>query len=84
MAELALFRGLAPEDPLGWREGHPVSLHRVLRAAQALAPRLPRGGHCINLCDDRLNFIVAFAAALIARATTVLPHSRAPQVLITL
>lgn len=81
MAELALARGLAPEDTLGWREGRPVSLRRVLRAAQALAPRLPRGGHCINLCDDRLNFIVAFAAALIARATTVLPHSRAPQVL---
>jgi acyl-coenzyme A synthetase/AMP-(fatty) acid ligase len=81
MPELALVRGLAPGDPLGWRDGRPVTLRQVLRAAHALAARLPAGGHCINLCDDRLNFVVAFAAALIARATTVLPHSRAPQVL---
>lgn len=81
MSELALVRGLAPGDTLGWRDGRGVKLHEVLGAAQALASRLPAGGHCINLCDDRLNFIVGFAAALIARATTVLPHSRAPQVL---
>ena len=81
MPELALVRGLAPGEPLGWRDGRPVAVRQVLRAAHALAARLPAGGHCINLCDDRLNFIVAFAAALIARATTVLPHSRAPQVL---
>lgn len=81
MAELALVRGLAPGDPLGWRDGRPVALREVLGAAHALAARLTAGGCCINLCDDRLNFIVGFAAALIARATTVLPHSRAPQVL---
>jgi acyl-coenzyme A synthetase/AMP-(fatty) acid ligase len=81
MPELALAAGFAPGQPLGWRDGRPVTLAAALRAANALAARLPRDGHCINLCDDRLNFIVAFAAALMARATTVLPHSRAPQVL---
>jgi acyl-coenzyme A synthetase/AMP-(fatty) acid ligase len=81
MPEFALVRGFAPGDPLGWRDGRPVALREVLGAAQALAARLPAGGHCINLCDDRLNFIVGYAAALIARATTVLPHSRAPEVL---
>jgi acyl-coenzyme A synthetase/AMP-(fatty) acid ligase len=81
MAELALVRGFAPEDTLGWRDGRRVALRDVLGAAHALAARLPAGGHCINLCDDRLNFIAGFAAALIARATTVLPHSRAPEVL---
>lgn len=81
MPDLALVKGLAPGDPLGWREGRAVALRHVLGAAHALAARLPPGGHCINLCDDRLNFIVGFAAALIARATTVLPHNRAPQVL---
>jgi acyl-coenzyme A synthetase/AMP-(fatty) acid ligase len=81
MADLPLLRGFAPGDPLGWRDGRPIALRAVLGAAHALAARLPAGGTCINLCDDRLNFIVGFAAALIARATTVLPHSRAPEVL---
>jgi acyl-coenzyme A synthetase/AMP-(fatty) acid ligase/3-hydroxymyristoyl/3-hydroxydecanoyl-(acyl carrier protein) dehydratase len=81
MTELALARGFAPEAALGWRDGHPVALRRMLQAAHALAARLPHEGHCINLCEDRLNFIVGFAAALIARSTTVLPHNRAPEVL---
>lgn len=81
MTELPLVRGLSPDDTLGWRDGHPVALRRMLQAAHALAARLPRDGHCINLCEDRLNFIVGFAAALISRSTTVLPHNRAPAVL---
>jgi len=81
MADLPLARGFPLEAPLGWRAGHAVPLRRALQAAHALAAQLPAGGHCINLCDDRLNFIVGLAAALIARCTTVLPHSRAPQVL---
>jgi hypothetical protein len=78
---LPLVRGFSLDDPLGWRDGHPIALQRVLQAAHAIAAQLPRGGHCINLCEDRLNFIVGFAAALIARSTTVLPHNRAPDVL---
>jgi acyl-coenzyme A synthetase/AMP-(fatty) acid ligase len=81
VAELPLATGFAPDAPLGWRNGQPVALRRVLQAAHALAARLPPGGQCINLCEDRLNFIVGFAAALIARSTTVLPHNRAPGVL---
>jgi len=81
MAEFRLAGSFAPDAPLGWRGGLPVALHRMLQAAHALAAHMPRGGHCINLCEDRLNFIVGFAAALIARSTTVLPHNRAPGVL---
>ena len=81
MPELPLVRGRALGDPVGWREGRPVALHVLLQAAHALAGRLQRGGHCINLCEDRLNFILGYAAALIARRTTLLPHSRAPAVL---
>ncbi len=81
MTEFPLVRGHAPHDPVGWRHGRPVALRELLQAAHALAGRLPRGGHCINLCEDRLNFILGYAAALIARCTTLLPHSRAPQLL---
>jgi acyl-coenzyme A synthetase/AMP-(fatty) acid ligase len=81
MPELPLVRGRALGDPVGWREGRPVALHVLLQAAHALAGRLQQGGYCINLCEDRLNFILGYAAALIARRTTLLPHSRAPEVL---
>jgi hypothetical protein len=81
MTEFALARGFSLDEPLGWRDGQSVTLRQVLQAAHALAAQLTRGGHCVNLCEDRLNFIVGFAAALIARSTTVLPHNRARDVL---
>ncbi len=80
-ADFPLFRGHAARGPIGWRDGKPVPLDALLRAAQAFAARLPPGGHCINLCEDRLNFILGYAAALIARCTMLLPHSRAPEVI---
>ncbi len=81
MLEFPLVRGHSLDDPVGWRDSRPVVLRSLLQAAHALASRLPHGGHCINLCEDRLNFILGYAAALIARCTTLLPHSRAPEVL---
>lgn len=81
MLEFPLVAGHAPGGPVGWRDGRPVALRALLQAAHALAGGLQRGGYCINLCEDRLNFILGFVAALIARCTTLLPHSRAPEVL---
>jgi acyl-coenzyme A synthetase/AMP-(fatty) acid ligase len=81
MPEFPLVQGHALGHPVGWRDGRPVALQDLLQAAHALAGRLQRGGYCINLCDDRLNFVLGYAAALIARCTTLLPHSRAAQVL---
>ena len=77
-AGIPLLGGFAPGAPIGWREGQPVPWEDFLAAAHALARRLPRDGYCINLCDDRLNFLLAFAAALLARSTSLLPQSRAP------
>jgi len=84
MAHLPLVAGFSADDPIGWRDGQPLALRRMLAAAQGLAAELPRGGHCINLCEDRLNFIVGFAAALQARCTTLLPHSRAHETIAAL
>ena len=77
-AGIPLLGGFAPGAPIGWREGQPVPWEHFLAAAHALARRLPQDGYCINLCDDRLNFLLAFAAALLARSTSLLPQSRAP------
>jgi len=45
-------------------------------AAHALAGRLPPQTHCLNLCDDRLFFMLGFCAALLRGQCTLLPASR--------
>ncbi len=80
-ATAPLVLGFAPGAPMGWRAGAPVAIEQFLHAIAALAPRLPQSGHCINVCEDRLNFMVGFAAALLARSVTLLPQSRAVAVL---
>lgn len=47
-----------------------------LAMARALAARLPEQAHCLNLCDDRLPFLLGFCAALMRRQCTLLPASR--------
>jgi acyl-coenzyme A synthetase/AMP-(fatty) acid ligase len=76
-----LLQGYAPGAAIGWREGKPVTVARFLARAAALARGLPQGGHCINACEDRVNFLAGYAAALMAGAVTLLPQSRAPKVL---
>lgn len=66
---------------MGWRAGAPVTIDQFLHAAASLARRLPQAGHCINVCEDRLNFMVGFAASLLAQSVTLLPQGRAPAVL---
>jgi acyl-coenzyme A synthetase/AMP-(fatty) acid ligase len=46
-------------------------------AAHALAQWLPAQTHCLNLCDDRLFFMLGFCAALLRGQCTLLPASRA-------
>jgi acyl-coenzyme A synthetase/AMP-(fatty) acid ligase len=62
-----------------WHRGSAVSAGEFEAAAHSLAARLPRKPYVVNLCEDRYAFTVAFAAALIAGQTTLLPPSRAPQ-----
>jgi acyl-coenzyme A synthetase/AMP-(fatty) acid ligase len=67
--------------PIGLRGIEAIAVGRLLGVATALAKRLPQGGYCINACEDRLNFLAAFAAAMIARSVTLLPQNRVPHVL---
>jgi acyl-coenzyme A synthetase/AMP-(fatty) acid ligase len=62
-----------------WHRGRAVSRAEFEAAAHSLAARLPAKPYMVNLCEDRYIFTVAFAAALIAGQTTLLPPSRAPQ-----
>ena len=77
-AELPLISGFEPNAIVGWAGGEPISAARFCAAAIELAARLPRRRHAFNLCEDRLNFMLGFAAAVIARQVSLLPYSRAP------
>lgn len=77
----SLLQDFAPGAPMGRRAGELITIERFLGVAATLARRLPQGGHCINACEDRLNFLAGFAAALMTRSVTLLPQSRAPSVL---
>jgi acyl-coenzyme A synthetase/AMP-(fatty) acid ligase len=66
--------------PIAWRDGKPVALADFARHVAVLAARLPTGSAMLDLCEDRYHFLVAYAAALSAGQTVLLPHTRAEQV----
>ena len=66
-----------PGATVGWRAGARVNVERFIETAHALAQRIPVGGHCLNLCEDRLNFTLGLAAALLRGAVSLLPPTRA-------
>jgi len=78
MVAFLLLRGHTAGATVGWRDGRAVAVEQFIAAARALQRRLPVGAHCVNLCQDRLNFALGFAAALIGGNISVLPPSRTP------
>ena len=76
-----LLRVHRPGAAFAWRDGEPIRAARFLRDVAALADLLPAHRHAINLCADRYNFTVGFAAALCRNQTTLLPPHDAPDLL---
>lgn len=72
-----LVDGFEPDSIVGWDRGEPVRAARFCAAAAALAADLPKKHYVLNLCEDRLSFMLSFAAALIAGQVSLLPQSRA-------
>ncbi|UCD68966.1 MAG: acyl-CoA synthetase [Betaproteobacteria bacterium] len=64
-------------QPLAWHRDRFVSVAEFLADVEALAERLPRHTHTVNLCRDRYCFAVAFAAAMVRGQITLLPASQA-------
>ena len=73
MIEHPLLRALRPGSVFARRTGSPITAECYLGDVAALAARLPRSGHVVNLCRDRYRFAVGFAAALCRRQVTLLP-----------
>ena len=74
---LPLISGFAPGATIGWSRGRPVTAGEFCAAAISLSRTLPAKRFVLNLCNDRLGFMLAFAAALLARQVSLLPQSRA-------
>ncbi|MGH6610109.1 MAG: AMP-binding protein [Burkholderiaceae bacterium] len=69
------------ESRIATRAGVNIAAVRFVADATALAQRLPDSRYVLNTCHDRYAFAVAFAAALIAGRTNLLPPSRTPELL---
>lgn len=64
------------DDVLLWRAGTPLTRPRFLQLAASIARQMPRHRHLINLCEQRSEFLLAFAAALAAEQVQLLPSGR--------
>jgi hypothetical protein len=64
-----------------WRQGQALSAGHFITQALALAERLPAGGAPINLCQDRGNFALGLAAALLRGQTSLMPPNALPDTL---
>ncbi len=77
MSRLPLMRrGL--DAAIARRNGQTITAAEFIHQARWLAERLRREQHVINLCQDRHTFSLAFAGAILAHATTLLPANRLP------
>ena len=63
-------------DPLVWRGETAVPRAELLREAGGLATALPQAEFIMNLCEQRENFLLLFAAATLAGRTQLMPSAR--------
>jgi len=57
-----------------------LSVGDVLFRARTLSQQLPDHQYCLLLCEQRVNFIIGFLAALWRGQTVLLPPNRSPEV----
>ncbi|MDS4027576.1 MAG: AMP-binding protein [Candidatus Contendobacter sp.] len=76
-APFPLLARAAPDAPIAWWRGQPISQATFLRHVAGVARRLPPARFILNLCEDRYRFLVAFAAVGANGQTSLLPSSRA-------
>jgi acyl-coenzyme A synthetase/AMP-(fatty) acid ligase len=76
---LPLVTGL-PHRAFAWHRGRVIPRAEFERHVAVLRAQLPAAGAMINLCEQRYLFLVAYAAALAAKQTVLLPSSRTEQI----
>jgi acyl-coenzyme A synthetase/AMP-(fatty) acid ligase len=62
-----------PDQLLAWKKAEALTADRFLQDVACAAEALPNKGYVFNLCEDRYQFMVGFAAALGRRQITLMP-----------
>ena len=57
-----------------------IDLDTFFAHVRGVAALLPTGRYAVNLCEDRYRFLVSFCAVALSGQITLLPSSRAPEV----
>ncbi len=70
-----------PGAVVAYRADGPVSAQTFLRDVAGLARDLPADKDVLNLCEDRYQFAVTFAAVALAGRINLLPQDRTPRTL---
>ncbi|MEP6908189.1 MAG: AMP-binding protein [Pseudoxanthomonas sp.] len=60
--------------------GRRIDLAQFFAHVRGVAALLPAGRHAVNLCEDRYRFLVSFCAVALRGQVTLLPSSRAQEV----
>jgi acyl-coenzyme A synthetase/AMP-(fatty) acid ligase len=81
MATVPLLLHRSPDSPLAYRGGAAIDAAQFLADVDRLAAAMPSGKHVLNVCADRYNFAVGFAAALTRQKISLLPSTHTPEVI---
>ena len=77
-ARIPLIEPARAHLPFAYCDGQQVSVETFLQHVSQLAQRLPPRAAVLNLCSDRYQFVVGFAAALVRGQMSLLPPNHAP------
>jgi acyl-coenzyme A synthetase/AMP-(fatty) acid ligase len=78
---VALLSHSSPTAIVAYRAGLALTVQQFLDEARQVAQRLPQGKHVLNVCADRYQFAVGFAACLMSERVSLLPSTHTPQVI---
>ncbi len=81
MSSLPFLRGYKPNSLLSQQKQVGITCSTFLAHVKWLTQELPDYAYILNLCEDRYWFLVGFAAALESKQISLLPPSRAPEVI---
>ena len=79
--KLPIFCDGVASDSVAWRHTGEVSRAQFVADVAELAAQLPDAEWVLNHCEDRYDFAVGFAAAMVRDQVSLFPSSKAPQVL---
>lgn len=81
MISLPFLHGYKPNSLLSRQNQVGITCSTFLAHVKWLAHELPDYAYVLNLCEDRYWFLIGFAAALKRKQISLLPPSRAPEVI---